>query len=57
MAVFGGFFALQMCPHDEDSFHNAKLFLLKPCLKRVSMHQLHSFAFDLSARLGLKAWG
>jgi hypothetical protein len=25
--------------------------------KGVSMHQLHSFAFDLSARLVLMAWG
>jgi hypothetical protein len=30
---------------------------LRQALKGVSMHQLHSFAFDLSARLGLQAWG
>jgi hypothetical protein len=46
-----------MFPGDEDRFRNVNFFLLKPCLKGVSMQEVHSFAFDLSARLGLKAWG
>ena len=42
------------CTLSDALITNGQLSFLKKGLKGVSMHQLHSFAFLLTARLGLK---